>query len=132
MHITFFLLTFAHISADVFSDLTNTLTLAFWQTLFKEGFQTLRDYNLARGLAIHTEFDDLDLTSRSHMYPSHKLQNVFRFFSTVVWRRSAATRIRKIQHSILRVSGVYLRDINNKIFVMLHLNMSRLSICSSF
>ena len=100
----------------MFSDLTKSLSLAFRRHCLKEAFQTLCDYNLARGLAIHTEFDDLDLTSRSHMYPSHKLQNVFRFFSTVVWRRSAATRIRKIQHSILRVSGVYLRDITDTIW----------------
>ena len=45
----------------MFSDLTKTLAQAFWQTLFKEGFQILHDYDLAQGLAIHTKFDDIDL-----------------------------------------------------------------------
>ena len=31
----------------------------------RDVFQTLRDYNLVWGLAIHTKFDDLDLISRS-------------------------------------------------------------------
>ena len=57
---------------DVFSDLTKTLTLAFLRTLFKGGFQTLRDYNLgpfnlARDLAIYTWFDERDLISKSQV-----------------------------------------------------------------
>ena len=32
---------------------------------------------------------------------------------------------------MLCVSGVYLRDITNTIFVILHLNVSHLSLCSS-
>ena len=50
----------------------------------REVFQTLRDYNLAWGLAIHTRFDDLDLISRLQVDQNHKLQIVFRFLSTVV------------------------------------------------
>ena len=49
-----------------------------------ESFQTVRDYYLARGLAIHTRFDDLDLISRSQVCQNHKLQIGFRFLSTVV------------------------------------------------
>ena len=47
----------------MFSDMTKTLMLAVWQML-REVFQTLRDYNLAWGLAIHTRFDDVDLILR--------------------------------------------------------------------
>ena len=42
-----------------------------------------------------------------------------------------ATHIKKINHSILCVTGVYLRDIIYTIFIFLHLNVSRLSVCSS-
>ena len=42
-----------------------------------------------------------------------------------------ATHIETIKHSKLCVTGVYLRDITNTIFVILHLKVSRLSICSS-
>ena len=69
---------------DVFSDLTKTLTLAFWQTLFKGGLSNLRDYNLVRGLAIHTRFDDLELILRSQVCQNNKLQVVFRFLSNVI------------------------------------------------
>ena len=41
-------------------------------------------YNLARGLAIHTRFDDLDFISRSHVCQNHKLQVVVKFLSSVV------------------------------------------------
>ena len=44
--------------------------LAFLRTLF--------DYNLARGLAVHARFDDLDLISRSQVCQTHTLQIVFR------------------------------------------------------
>ena len=70
----------------MFFDLTRTLTLAFWQTLW-EVFQTLCDYNFARDLAIHNRFGDLDLVSRSQICQNHKLQNCFlkvRFLSTVL------------------------------------------------
>ena len=68
------------------SDLTQKkpLMLAFWQTLFREVFQTVCGHNLAQGPAIHTRFDDLDLISRSQVCQNHKLQIVFRFLSTVV------------------------------------------------
>ena len=39
--------------------------------------------------------------------------------------------MKKIKHSILCVTAVYLRDISNMVFVILHLNLSHLSICSS-
>ena len=42
-----------------------------------------------------------------------------------------ATHINKIKHSMLHVTGVYLRDKTNMIFVILHLNLSCLSICCS-
>ena len=42
-----------------------------------------------------------------------------------------ATHIKKIKHSTLCVTGVYLRDLTNIIFVILHLNVSHLSVCSS-
>ena len=47
-------------------------------------FQTLHDYNLAQGLAMHTAFDDHDLISRSQVCQNHTQQIVFRFLSTVV------------------------------------------------
>ena len=43
----------------MFFNLTDTLRLALCQTLFKGGFQTLCDYNLAGGIAIHARFNDL-------------------------------------------------------------------------
>ena len=39
--------------------------------------------------------------------------------------------IKKIKHSMLCVTGLYLRDINNMIFVIFHLSMSCVSICFS-
>ena len=41
------------------------------------------------------------------------------------------TLIKQIKHSVLCVSGVYLRDITDMIFVILHLNVGHLSVCSS-
>ena len=41
------------------------------------------------------------------------------------------TYIEKIGHSMCYVTGVYLRDITQVFFQMLHLNVSHLSICSS-
>ena len=43
----------------------------------REVFQTLHDYNLALGLAVHTRFDDLDLISRSQVCENHKTANCF-------------------------------------------------------
>ena len=40
-----------------------------------------------------------------------------------------ATYAKKIKHSMPCVTGVYLRDITNMIFIILHLNMSCLSVC---
>ena len=42
------------------------------------------------------------------------------------------THIKKIKHSMLCVTGVYLRDLDNMIFVILHLNVSHLSVFSVF
>ena len=42
-----------------------------------------------------------------------------------------ASHIKRIKHHRLCVTGVYLRDITNIIIVLLHLNNSRLSVCSS-
>ena len=42
-----------------------------------------------------------------------------------------ATHVKKIKHSMLCVTGVYLREITNTNFVILHLNASGLSVCSS-
>ena len=85
----------------------------------------MRDYNLARGLAIHTRFDDPGLISRSHVCQNHKMQIVFEFLSTVVQRCMVATHIKKIKHSIM--SAV----ITSTVFVILHFNLSCLSVCSS-
>ena len=76
----------------------------------------MRYYNLARGLLIHTRFDDLDLITRSQIYYSHKLEIVFRFLSTVVEWWMVATHIQKIKHSMLCVTGVYFKDIIDMIF----------------
>ena len=53
--------------------------LAFLRTLF--------DYNLARGLAVHARFDDLDLISRSQVCQIHKLQIVFRILVHCSWKK---------------------------------------------
>ena len=63
--------TFASIQGmiDMFSDLRKAFNGLFFfffgKHCLREVFQTLRDYNLARGLVIHTRFDDLDLISGS-------------------------------------------------------------------
>ena len=69
----------------MFSDFTQqeTLTLAFWRTLFKGGLLKFADYDLAQGLVVHTRFDDLDFISRSLECQNDKLQIVCRFLSTV-------------------------------------------------
>ena len=59
------------------------------------------------------------------------MQPVFRVLSTVALWRMVATHIEKIKHNILCVTGMYLGDITNTISVILHLNVSRLRICSS-
>ena len=41
-----------------------------------------------------------------------------------------ATHVKKIKHGMLCITGVYLRDITYTIFIVLHLSMSCLSICS--
>ena len=84
-------------------------------------------FNFAQVLSIHTRFDDLDLISRSQVCQIRKLQVVFRFLSTCL----VPAHIKKIKHSMLHVTVVFLRDITNTISVILHLNVNHLSICSS-
>ena len=43
-----------------------------------------------------------------------------------------ATLIKKIKHSMLCVTGVYLRDITDMIFVTVHLNVSHQSFALAF
>ena len=38
----------------MFSDITRTLMLALWQTLFGEDFQPSHDYSLAQGVVLMT------------------------------------------------------------------------------
>ena len=64
----------------MFSDLTKTLTLAFWQTVFEGGISSLCDYNLVWGLAACTRLDDRDLISRSQVCQNHKLQIAFEIY----------------------------------------------------
>ena len=42
-----------------------------------------------------------------------------------------AIHIKKIKHSMLCVTGVYLKDIANTSFVILHLNVNCVSVCTS-
>ena len=54
-----------------------------------EIFQTLHDYNLARGLGFHRRFDDLDTVSKLQLCQKYEMQIVlfrflFRFLSAVV------------------------------------------------
>ena len=51
----------------MFFDLTKTLTLAFWQTLFKGDITNFARLYPCLGLAIYTRFDDLDFVSRSQV-----------------------------------------------------------------
>ena len=69
-------------------------------------FQTLRNHNVAQGLAVHTRFDDL--ISRPQVCQNHKLQLqiVFRFLSTVVQWCMICAHIKKIKLSMLCVTGV--------------------------
>ena len=43
-----------------------------------------------------------------------------------------ATHLKMMKHSVLCVTGTYFRDVTNMIFAILHLNVSRQSICSSY
>ena len=55
----------------MFPDLTKSSALAFFVDSSSEGFQTLHNYNLARGLPVHTRFDDLHFVSRSQICQNH-------------------------------------------------------------
>ena len=79
-------------------------------------FQTLHDYNFARGLAVLTRFDDLDLISRPQVCQNYKLQTVFRFLPTIDQWCMVATYMRKIKRCVLCVTVVYLRDITSTFF----------------
>ena len=85
----------------------------------------MRDYNLVGGLAIYTRFDDHDLILRSEVCWNYKLQIVFSFWSMVI------KHVIKIKHRMLCLTGVYFREITDTIFVILHLYMSCLNVCSS-
>ena len=108
----------------------------------REVFQNLCGYYLAGGLAIPTRFNDL--ISRSQVCQNHKLQTGFRFLSTVVYWCMVATDIKKYA---LCECCVFMRCNYHDFFaiytwrrvvwasalllVILHLNASQLSICSS-
>ena len=51
--------------------------------------------------------------------------------SCPLWWYMVATHIKKIKHNMLCMTGVYFRDITSSVFVIVHLNVDRLSICSS-
>ena len=51
--------------------------------------------------------------------------------SNLVYWCMVATHIKKIKYSMLCVTGVYRRNVTNTILVILHLNVSHLSFCSS-
>ena len=65
-------------------NLSKALTLAFGKHCLMKVLQFLNDYNLSRGLPIHTSMDDLDLISKSQLCQDHELQIAFRFLFTVV------------------------------------------------
>ena len=80
----------------------------------------------------------LTFVSPLQVCQKYKLQIAyFRFLSFVVqmlyglWC-TVTMHIKKMKHSILRVTGVYVRDISNTSCVFLHLNVSRLSVCVFF
>ena len=79
----------------------------------------MREYKLARGLAIQTKFDDLDIISRSQVCQDQELQMVFRFLSTLMVH-GCYTHKKDEARYVLCVTVVYLRDIANMIFVILH------------
>ena len=106
--------------------------MLFGRHCLRKVFQTLHDYDLAWGLAIHIRIDEFDLISRSQVCQNHKLLIVFRFLSTLVYGCMVAMHIKKIKQRMLCVTGVYLKDDTNIILVILHLNVSHLSVCSSY
>ena len=55
------------------------LKFHWWGVLF-----SVTNYAIIILLRVYTMLDDLDLISRSQVYQNHKLQIVFRFWSTVV------------------------------------------------
>ena len=66
------------------------------------------------------------------LFQGHRYVRIIncKLYSVVEWCM-VTTHIKKIMHRMLCVTGVYLRDITNMIFVILHLNVSCLNICSS-
>ena len=88
----------------MFSDLTKTLTFAFWWTFLKWVFQTFRHYNLAWGQAIHTRFNDLDTISRSHACQNHKLHFLFLFLFLILVHCSLHSIL--LLHTLKRPSAV--------------------------
>ena len=59
------------------------------------------------------------------------MQILFRLLSIVVKWCRVATHIKEIKHSMLGVTGVYLIIMTDMSFVILHLNVIHLSVCSS-
>ena len=68
---------------------------------------------------------------QGHRYVKNISCKLFLDLCTVVLWCMVATHIKKFKHSMLCVTGVYLRDITNIIFAILLLNVSHLSVCSS-
>ena len=101
-----------------------------------EVFQTLHDYNLAGVLANHARFDDLDLISRSQIFQNNKLQMGCCCFldSCPLWLKwcMVGTHMKQTKHSMLCVTDVYLIDIVNTFFSILHLNVSHQSLLFLF
>ena len=61
---------------DMFPDLIKTERCLLLRHCSREVFQTLHDHKVVRGLANHSRFDDLDLTSKSQVCQNDKLQIV--------------------------------------------------------
>ena len=95
----------------------------------------MHDYDFAWGLAIHTRFDDLHHISRSWVCENHKLLILFSgscpLYFNGVWLLHTLNIKRSKTIYMLCVTGLYLGDITNTIFVILHLIVSCLSVCSS-
>ena len=78
----------------------------------------MRAYKLARGLAVHPRFDDLDLISRSQVCQNHNLQIVLDSCLLLLNCAWLLHILKKIEHSMLRVPDVDLGDTSNTILVL--------------
>ena len=110
----------------------NNFNFGFLVDTLKEVFQTVHNYDLAWGLAIHTRFYYLDLISRSQVCQIHKLQIVFRILVHCSWKKCMViTYIKKDKHSMLCVMDVYLKDITIAFSPILHKSVGHQNVCSS-